>query len=455
MLAVWSRLITIVWCIISGWIIPDHEAQGVETLLIEYSSQLSATLLSPFVKWDAIHFLKVASEGFQKEHQLVFFPLYPFLMRLVGRIVDSTPLATHFTHLESIIVGSLVMNIAAFVAALMILKRLLPRIASGASKDVAELALLMFMFNPAGIFFTSIYTESMFALLSWTGFHLFANDYDLLSAVPFLVASLLRSNGSLNIIVVALTYLQRTRAGVVLNSCRLLIVSLAIVGPGILLNVVHLQLLCGTSHTERFLNPTVTKFLVNLLYNSTIDIVTIGTDADTARFCARSGTSLFPPIIYTYLQKKYWNVGFLKCFQFRQIPNFLLALPIVYIATYTLIYSQTVFGDDRTDRQNAKMQLTWVKARNSATLSRMIDFVRFQLRRPEMPYVLHLAALLIVGTLFAHVQITTRLICAASPILYVGMAHLVLRQNNHWIYLYIEIYNVIGVLLHCNYFPWT
>ena len=37
------------------------------------------------------------------------------------------------------------------------------------------------------------------------------------------------------------------------------------------------------------------------------------------------------PMPYGYIQDKYWNVGFLRYFELRQIPNFIIAAPVIYV----------------------------------------------------------------------------------------------------------------------------
>lgn len=52
-----------------------------------------------------------------------------------------------------------------------------------------------------------------------------------------------------------------------------------------------------------------------------------------------SWCSAFPPSIYTHVQSKYWNVGFLRYWTPQQIPNFLLgAPPLILLFTFTLRY---------------------------------------------------------------------------------------------------------------------
>ena len=43
----------------------------------------------------------------------------------------------------------------------------------------------------------------------------------------------------------------------------------------------------------------------------------------------REWCSLFYPNLYGFVQKEYWKVGFLKYYELKQIPNFILASPVV------------------------------------------------------------------------------------------------------------------------------
>ncbi|CAK9187826.1 unnamed protein product [Ilex paraguariensis] len=44
------------------------------------------------------------------------------------------------------------------------------------------------------------------------------------------------------------------------------------------------------------------------------------------------------PLLYNYIQSRYWGVGFLRYFQLKQLPNFLLASPILSLALCSIIY---------------------------------------------------------------------------------------------------------------------
>eukprot|EP01040_Poterioochromonas_malhamensis_P000799 gene799-852_t len=139
--------------------------------------------------------------------------------------------------------------------------------------------------------------------------------------------------------------------------------------------------------------------------------------------------------LYNILQQKYWNVSFLNSYQIRQIPNIMLALPVIAISTYTLISS---FND---------------KDRDLVLVSSNTPFSHNSL----LPWKIHLFVHLLIGLFWAHIQVSTRLILSSSPLIYVGLAKLLTSKGKarSLTIAYLIIYMLIGSILHTNYYPWT
>jgi Mannosyltransferase (PIG-V) len=109
-------------------------------------------LAAPFARWDSVWYLAIAQGGYDHEPaRTAFFPLYPLVIRGVGEVIGSN------------LVAGLVVSLAAFAVALVLLYRLA---ALELGEDVAPVVVLLIAFSPMSYFFSAVYSESLFLALS-------------------------------------------------------------------------------------------------------------------------------------------------------------------------------------------------------------------------------------------------------------------------------------------------
>jgi Gpi18-like mannosyltransferase len=126
---------------------------------------LDDPLLRPLFRWDAGWYLNIAEYGYTyngdptQEHNIVFFPLYPFTCRLC-----------HMATGLSIPLCAVALSNGAFLIGLAALYALITR---EVGPKVARCALLLLTFFPASLFFSTMYTEAFFltfSVLAYTAF---------------------------------------------------------------------------------------------------------------------------------------------------------------------------------------------------------------------------------------------------------------------------------------------
>jgi Mannosyltransferase (PIG-V) len=119
---------------------------------VQESSNL---LLNVWGRWDAVHYLQIASQGYQGT-DMAFFPLFPLLIKILGRLVGN--------HL---VAGILISN-ASFFFGLLYLYKLLEH---EYDRSVARRAIFYVSIFPSAIFFSAVYTESLFFMLTVASFY--------------------------------------------------------------------------------------------------------------------------------------------------------------------------------------------------------------------------------------------------------------------------------------------
>jgi hypothetical protein len=111
---------------------------------------LGDDLVAPGARWDAVWFLRIAEDGYDAD-RAAFFPLYPLLVR-VGGVLTGSP-----------VVAGILISLACLFGALVLLHRL---VALDHGRDAARLCVLLVAVFPGAVWFSSVYSESLFLLLS-------------------------------------------------------------------------------------------------------------------------------------------------------------------------------------------------------------------------------------------------------------------------------------------------
>jgi Mannosyltransferase (PIG-V) len=153
-----SRLIVLAAGLAGALVVPRRLAWWVfdPARLTDRLGQVGNVLAAPAVRWDSIHYLAIAQHGYTSASATVFYPLYPLLVRALGYVVGSDPAA------------GVVISLAALAAALVLLHRLT---ALELGRRAADVTVLLVAFAPLSLFFSAVYTESLFLALSVGSIH--------------------------------------------------------------------------------------------------------------------------------------------------------------------------------------------------------------------------------------------------------------------------------------------
>jgi len=370
-LALLSRLCQCLLMTISDLLIPDHSPDP--SVLRFAGSPAWAT------RFDSAHFLHNAQNGYPNTQQTAFFPLWPFLINVVG----GSPLA-----------GLILANIFFILAAR---EMYLLTLGVFGNKDTAFKAAIVFIINPASVFFSIPYTEALFAFLVFSGLRRIESDRLAQAALFLTAATTVRANGIINIFFYP-AYFIRT-----------------------------------SLHNRK--KPNLWKLMIVSAYMSMIVLPFVFFQIWIyKRFCPEEPWCQNTiPIAYTYIQKKYWNNGFLQYWQFKKIPNFLLGSPVYIIAGNLLI-------------QYCKRLCTNINGFKVFLLR-----IRSFLMEPQIAYNVHFIVSGIQILFFNNAEIVTRYVAASSP----AFIWILSQQDDKIWGFYCILYVILGTIMHANFLPWT
>ena len=160
----------------------------------------SNELLNLPVRWDAGWYLQIVTDGYSYapgdpavQQNIVFFPAYPVLMRVVGRLLGG--------EMTGYVAAGMIVSIASFFGALVYLYAF-ARDRYG--DDVASGTIWLLAAYPFAIFFGALYTESLFLLGTVGALYHFSRQQFGRAACWGLLVGLTRLNGALLVLPLAL-----------------------------------------------------------------------------------------------------------------------------------------------------------------------------------------------------------------------------------------------------------
>jgi Gpi18-like mannosyltransferase len=70
--AVFARISLTLLAVFSGHVVPPFDKSSFD---------VDSSVLRPLAHWDGAHFVGIALDGYNSDHSLAFFPLYPLMIR--------------------------------------------------------------------------------------------------------------------------------------------------------------------------------------------------------------------------------------------------------------------------------------------------------------------------------------------------------------------------------------
>ncbi|KAJ7188456.1 glycosyltransferase family 76 protein [Mycena filopes] len=332
------------------------------------------------LRWDAIHFLHIARSGYLYEHEWAWLPGLPFLLSLFP---------------TSVLAPTVLSLAVAYDASLTMHALSLHHLGSPALATLATMLSLL-PSSPATLFLAPN-TEPFFTYLSHKGMLYCARSRYVPAAIAFTLAAAFRSNGFL-------------LSGFILW--------------GLLIQPLLARKSLPLSSVPSAVVLSALPFAPFVAHNYAAYLAFCSADPPAA-WCARA-----LPLIYSHVQARYWNSGFLRYWTLQQLPNFLIATPpLLAICAFSVHHLRR-----------------WIKSPAAAGYAFLSASIA-----PHAIHALFMCSILIFAS---HTQIVLRL-AASMPITYWAAAWLLIEHpkwGRAWV-AWSVLWGALSVLLWSAFLP--
>ena len=175
----------------SNYLIPQFGAR-----FPYYNTALEPTGLPNWIwgfgNFDGVHYLRLAQEGYIAKFSQSFFPVYPLLIKFFNFLPKDPALDIRTFVDPSYFYSGLILSNLFFLGFLLLFYKLLRL---DYSQKVAKLSLILVLVFPTSFYFGSIYTESLFLMLTVASIYFFRTKKYILAGILAAIASATRIVG--------------------------------------------------------------------------------------------------------------------------------------------------------------------------------------------------------------------------------------------------------------------
>jgi len=387
------RLVYLVIQVLVTTLLPPYDTSAIETRA-EHPLPLDFLSTYGHSNWDAVYYNHLAQEGYSYEKFGAFFPLYPAMLSYLSRILAWSGLISISA---AVVVVSVVLNNMLFIINSKLVYRLSKSM--GGSDKQSYHAALLFSFNPASVFMSVGYTESLFCFFVLWGL-IKREEESPLYFIFFTLATAVRANG------LTLLFFCLYDHGILIIKSR---------------QVIVVNMLCLVIQTVSTVAPFVyfQKHFTELYCEEPVKSVWCG-----------SG------LPYYYIQQHYWGNGLFKYWTLLQLPNFLIAAPI-FLLVAMILYE---WGKRHYEGDGE------VRSIRERVLNLSLSFC-------DAGYI-HIGILAMLALCTMHVQVATRFLVANCPFIMVYCVRF--KGWRLWcVVVYFAVYSIVGLVVHSTFYPWT
>jgi len=269
----YSLWLALIWLIIDKWF-PLTTKSLWETYyhLTRNSTLIGRAFIDVWLRWDAVHYMNIAAFGYQRVGvgDTVFFPLYPYLVGGLSKI----------TTVNVTLVGIFVSSIATFIA-LICLYDLVILLFNDAK--LAQWSIILLVCYPTAFFLHAPYTDALFIMCSVASILMMVRKKHILAGLIACAAGLIRPQGVLLLIPMAILYFEAYRIDKKIFKLRE-ILAIIITPLGFFTYLIWRSRIGLTGifqsldnySSVRFQNPVTTliKAIINIIQNPTLSQIT-------------------------------------------------------------------------------------------------------------------------------------------------------------------------------------